>query len=103
MPYVVIELKSGPFKPEYAGKFSFYLAGVDEQAKTPKDSPSIGLLLCWDRDKVVSEYALRDLNKPIGVSRYELSAILPEELKARLPTLEQVEQVLSNEKQHETE
>ena len=93
--YVVIELKSGPFKPEYAGKLNFYLTAVDEQVKTPEDNPSIGLILCRDRDNLVAEYALRDLNKPIGVSRYELSATLPEELKASLPTLEEVEEELS--------
>ncbi len=89
--YVVIELKSGAFKPEYAGKLNFYLTAVDEQVKTPEDNPSIGLILCRDRDTLVAEYALRDLNKPIGVSRYELANKLPEELKASLPTVEEVE------------
>ena len=72
--YVVIELKSGPFKPEYAGKLNFNLTAVDEQVKAPEDNLSIGLILCRDRDNLVAEYALRDLNKPIGVSRYELSS-----------------------------
>jgi predicted nuclease of restriction endonuclease-like (RecB) superfamily len=101
--YVVIELKSGPFKPEYAGKLNFYLTAVDEQVKAPEDSPSIGLLLCRDRDNLVAEYALRDLNKPIGVSRYELSSTLPEGLKTSLPTLEEVEQGLSDESRQESE
>ncbi len=96
--YVVIELKSGPFKPEYAGKLNFYLTAVDEQVKMPEDNPSIGLILCRDRDNLVAEYALRDLNKPIGVSRYELSQTLPEELKTSLPTIEEVEAGLSEEK-----
>ena len=100
--YVVIELKSGPFKPEYAGKLNFYLTAVDEEVKTPGDNPSIGLILCRDRDNVVAEYALRDLNKPIGVSRYELSATLPESLKASLPTLEEVEEGLTDERRGET-
>jgi predicted nuclease of restriction endonuclease-like (RecB) superfamily len=94
--YVVIELKSGPIKPEYAGKLNFYLTAVDEQVKAPEDNPSIGLLLCRDRDNLVAEYALRDLNKPIGVSRYELSATLPEELRGSLPTLEEVEKGLAD-------
>ncbi len=89
--YVVIELKNGPFKPEYAGKLNFYLTALDERVKAPEDNPSIGLILCRDRDNLVAEYALRDLNKPIGVSRYELSATLPEELKTSLPTVEEVE------------
>ncbi len=93
---MVIELKSGPFKPEYAGKLNFYLTAVDEQLKAPADNPSIGLILCRDRDNLVAEYALRDLNKPIGVSRYELSATLPEELRTSLPTAEEVEASLSD-------
>lgn len=97
--YVVIELKSGPFKPEYAGKLNFYLTAVDEQVKAPEDNPSIGLILCRDRDNVVAEYALRDLTRPIGVSRYELSSVLPEELKTNLPTVEEVEAGLSDEDQ----
>ncbi len=93
--YVAIELKSGPFKPEYAGKLNFYLTALDEQVKSPADNPSIGLILCRDRNNLVAEYALRDLNKPIGVSRYELSAMLPKELKTSLPTLEEMEAELS--------
>lgn len=89
--YVVIELKTGPFRPEYAGKLNFYLTAVDEQVKAPEDNPSIGLILCRDRDNLVAEYALRDLAKPIGVSRYELASTLPEALRASLPTLEEVE------------
>ena len=100
--YVVIELKSGPFKPDTAGKLNFYLTAVDEEVKTSEDNPSIGLILCRDRDNVVAEYALRDLNKPIGVSRYELSATLPESLKASLPTLEEVEEGLTDERRGET-
>ena len=89
--YVVIEIKNGPFKPEYAGKLNFYLTALDEEVKAPEDNPSIGLILCRDRNSLVAEYALRDLNKPIGISRYELSPTLPEELKNSLPTVEEVE------------
>lgn len=89
--YVAIELKNGPFRPEYAGKLNFYLTALDEQVKMAEDSPSIGLLLCKDRNNVVAEYSLRDVGKPIGISRYELAGTLPEELKANLPTVEEVE------------
>lgn len=89
--YVAIELKSGPFKPEYAGKLNFYLTALDEQVKMAEDNPSIGLILCKDRNNVVAEYALRDVGKPIGISRYELAGRLPEELKESLPTIEEVE------------
>ncbi|MEZ5584257.1 MAG: PDDEXK nuclease domain-containing protein [Candidatus Competibacteraceae bacterium] len=89
--YVAVELKTGPFKPEYTGKLNFYLTALDEQVKMPEDSPSIGLILCRDRNNVVAEYALRDVNKPIGISRYALAATLPEELRASFPTVEEVE------------
>lgn len=89
--YVAIELKTGPFKPEYAGKLNFYLTALDEQVKMPEDQPSIGIILCRDRNNLVAEYALRDIGKPIGIARYALSSILPEELKANLPTVEEVE------------
>lgn len=89
--YVAIELKTGPFKPEYTGKLNFYLTALDEQVKMKEDAPSIGLILCRDRNNVVAEYALRDVNKPIGISRYALAATLPEELRASFPTVEEVE------------
>lgn len=89
--YVAIELKTGPFKPEYTGKLNFYLTALDEQVKMKEDAPSIGLILCRDRNNVIAEYALRDVNKPIGISRYALAATLPEELKASFPTVEEVE------------
>lgn len=85
--YVAIELKTGPFKPEYAGKLNFYLTALDEQVKAAEDNPSTGLILCKDRDNIVAEYALRDVGKPIGVSRYELAA--------SLPTIEEVDAGLS--------
>lgn len=95
--YVAIELKTGPFKPEYAGKLNFYLTALDEEVKTPEDNPSIGLILCKDRNRIVAEYALRGLSKPIGVSRYELAETLPEELKTSLPTVEEMEAGLKTE------
>lgn len=89
--YVAIEMKTGPFKPEYTGKLNFYLTALDEQVKMQEDGPSIGLILCRDRNNVIAEYALRDVNKPIGISRYALAATLPEELRASFPTVEEVE------------
>jgi hypothetical protein len=93
--YVAIELKSGPFKPEYAGKLNFYLTALDEQVKSNEDNPSIGLILCKDRDNIVAEYALRDVGKPIGVSRYALAESLPEDLRGSLPSIAEVEAGLS--------
>lgn len=86
--YVVIDLKMKKFKPEYAGKMNFYLSVVDEQLKTEIDNPSIGLILCRDKNKVVAEYSLRDMSKPIGVSEYMLTQEIPEALKKALPDAE---------------
>lgn len=94
--FVVIELKAGRFKPEYAGKLNFYLSAVDSQLKHPSDHCSIGILLCRSKNKVEVEYALRDMNKPIGVSAFELSQFITEELKTQLPTVEEVELNLGN-------
>jgi predicted nuclease of restriction endonuclease-like (RecB) superfamily len=93
--YVVIELKSGPFKPEHTGQLSFYLSAVDAQMKSEQDNPTIGLLLCKSKNKVVAEYALRDSNKPIGVAEYQLIEVLPAELQSSLPSIEAIEQALS--------
>ena len=92
--YIVIELKSGDFKPEYAGKLSFYLSAVDSQIKAHADAPSIGLLLCKSRKKVIAEYALRDNNKPIGIAEYQIGRKLPEELDRQLPSIERIVQTL---------
>lgn len=89
--YMVIELKSGDFTPEYAGKLNFYLTVVDKQLKTEHDNPSIGLLLCKQKDKLVAEYALSDIHKPIGISEYQLTQALPENLKSSLPSIEEIE------------
>lgn len=96
--YVVIELKAGKFKPEYAGKLNFYLSAVDSQLKHPTDQPSIGLILCKHKNKVEAEYALRDINKPIGISEYILTQVLPENYKSQLPTVEQIENQLEQRK-----
>ena len=89
--YVVIELKTGKFKPEYAGKLNFYLSAVDDILKHELDNPTIGILLCKERNKVTAEYALKDINKPIGVSEYMLSDFVPAELADTLPSAEDIE------------
>ena len=92
--YVVIELKKGKFKPEYAGKMNFYCSVVDDKLRHEQDTPTIGLILCQNKNQVVAEYALRDVNKPIGVSEYELTRALPDTLKSSLPTVEEIEERL---------
>lgn len=89
--YVVIELKNTKFIPEYAGKLNFYLSAVDSLLKTESDNPTIGMLLCRDKNKIEIEFALRDINKPMGVSEFTLTEILPDELKGCLPTVEEIE------------
>ena len=89
--YVVIELKAGKFKPEYVGKLNFYLSAVDDVLKHETDNPSIGILLCKERNKLTAEYALKDINKPIGVSEYKLSDFVPVELADTLPSAEDIE------------
>src|SRR5262249_19842074 len=78
--FVIIDLKNGPFEPGHAGKMNFYLNVADDQLRHPTDAPSIGLILCQDKNRVVAEYALRGVNKPIGVAEYELTQTLPREL-----------------------
>jgi predicted nuclease of restriction endonuclease-like (RecB) superfamily len=89
--FVVIDLKKGEFKPEFAGKMSFYLSVVDDKLRHPVDQPSIGLILCQDRNHIVAEYALRGATKPIGVSEYELTRALPPSFQTALPTVEEIE------------
>ena len=79
--YVVIELKIGEFKPEYAGQLSFYLTVIDELVKNSDDNQTIGLLLCRHKNNVIAEYTIRDINKPIGVSEYKIKNYLPENLQ----------------------
>ena len=93
--YVVIELKMEKFKPEYAGKLNFYLTAVDEMLKRNDDNPSIGILLCPSKNHVVAEFSLKDMNKPIGISEYKLTAKLPEKLKKDLP-IEKLKHELEN-------
>jgi predicted nuclease of restriction endonuclease-like (RecB) superfamily len=89
--YVVIELKNTEFRPEYTGKLNFYLSAVDDILRRDSDNPSIGILLCKERDKLIAEYSLRDINKPIGVSEYRLSDFVPQELADTLPSAEDIE------------
>lgn len=95
--FVVIELKSGKFKPEYVGKMNFYLSAVDDLFRQPGDNLSIGLILCRSKVGVVAEYALRDMTKPIGLAEYRLTENLPENLKTALPTIEELEAELTKE------
>jgi predicted nuclease of restriction endonuclease-like (RecB) superfamily len=94
--FVVIDLKKGEFLPEYAGKMNFYCSAVDEQLKHETDKPTIGLILCQGKDKLFAEYTLRDINKPIGISEYELTRILPDNLKGSLPSIEEIEENLND-------
>jgi len=89
--YVVIDLKTGNFKPEYAGKMNFYITAVDEQLKKPMDNPTIGILLCRKKKKLMAEYALRNLTTPIGISEFKMTDVLPQELEDILPTAEDIE------------
>lgn len=89
--YFVVELKTVEFEPEFAGKLSFYLSAIDGELRTEKDNPTIGLLLCKGKDKVVAEYALKDVNKPMGISEYRLSAEISKELQNNLPSVEEIE------------
>ena len=93
--YVVVELKTGDFRPEHAGKMSFYLSAVDNQLRHPDDKASVGLLLCKGRNRVIVEYALQDTAKPIGVSSWQLTRALPEGLSERLPAAEVLEAELA--------
>lgn len=89
--YVVIELKTGDFKPEYAGQLNFYLSAVDGILKADQDNPSIGLLLCKSKNDLVAEYSLKDMSKPIGVSEYRITSDLPIELEKQLPSIEDIQ------------
>lgn len=92
--YVVIELKNTRFIPEYAGKLNFYLSAVDSLVKAEDDNPTIGILLCRDKNKIETEFALRDISKPMGVSEFTLTEALPDNLKGNLPTVEELESEL---------
>jgi len=92
---VAIELKTVEFEPEFAGKMNFYLELLDEQEKLPEDNPSIGIILCPVKDNIEVEFALRPSNKPIGVSEYNLTKKLPEQLKGKVPTTKELKQMLT--------
>jgi predicted nuclease of restriction endonuclease-like (RecB) superfamily len=94
--YVVIELKAQKFKPEFAGKLNFYLSVVDDILRDKIDNPTIGILLCKNKNNVLAEYALKDINKPIGISEYNLTKAIPEEIRTSLPTIEQLEEELAD-------
>ena len=91
---MVIELKAGKFKPEHLGQLGFYLTAVDRQVKAEQDNPTIGLLLCKSKNKVVAEYALGDKGHPTGIAEYKLMDSLPEPLQTSLPTIEEIEKEL---------
>jgi predicted nuclease of restriction endonuclease-like (RecB) superfamily len=93
--FVAIELKRGAFKPEYAGKLNFYCNVVDDTLRHPADNPTIGLMLCRGKDNVLAEYALRGIDKPIGIANFELMRALPESLQSALPTIEALEAQLA--------
>lgn len=94
--YVVIDLKMTPFKPEYAGKMNFYLSAVDDLLRHPDDKPSIGLILCKTKNRIIAEYALRNTATPMGVSEFRHLEKLPEQLKGTLPTIEEIEAEFGN-------
>lgn len=100
--FVVIELKSGKFKPEYAGKLNFYLSAVDTQIKNTNDNPTIGILLCKKKNKIEAEYALRDINKPMGISEYKLTEAIPDKIKSKLPSIQELEAKLSKFEENKT-
>ena len=93
--FIVIDLKIDEFKPDYAGNINFYLSAIDDILKTDMDNPSVGIILCKSKDKIIVEYALRDIKKPIGVSEYRLTNILPDNLKDSLPNIEELEKELT--------
>jgi hypothetical protein len=92
--YVVVEMKIGEFKPEYAGKMNFYLAAVDDLLRDAQDQPSIGIILWRTRNRTIAEYALRDMRAPLGVATYRLTDTLPEDLRGSLPTIAALEATL---------
>ena len=95
--YVVIELKIGDFEPEHAGKLNFYIKAIDEHLRKEADQPTIGILLCKNKDRLVAEYALSDIQKPIGISEYHSTQSLLENLQSKLPSIEEIENELGGE------
>ena len=93
--FVVIDLKKGDFKPEFAGKMNFYCSVIDDILKHESDQPTIGMILCENKNKIIAEYTLKGIEKPIGISEYELTKSLPDNLKSSLPSIEEIENELS--------
>ncbi|MCC6124952.1 MAG: DUF1016 family protein [Pirellulales bacterium] len=94
--YVIVDLKTGPFKPEYAGKMNFYLSAVDDRICHPDDKPTIGLLLCKEKDRLTVEYALRGMSKPIGVAQWKTRLVesLPRRLQGKLPAPDEISKLM---------
>ena len=93
--YVVVELKSGKYKAEYAGKMNLYLSAVDDLIRTEDENPSIGLLLCKEKSEIVAEYSLRGTSQPMGIAEYEIINSFPKKLTANLPSIEEIEKKLT--------
>jgi len=94
--FVIVDLKRGAFKPEYAGKMNFYCNVLDDRLRHPDDNPTVGLILCQDKNRIVAEYALKGVCKAIGVSQFQITRALPKEFRSSLPTVEQMESELAN-------
>ena len=94
--FVVVELKKGKFKPEYSGQVNFYCSAVDSVLAQKDDKPTIGLILCQEKNEIVAEYSLRNMSQPIGISEYQLTEVLPKEFESSLPTIEMIESELTN-------
>lgn len=93
--YVVVELKTEKLKPEFAGKLNFYINAVNKQMKTAQDNPTIGILICKDKDNVIAEYSLDNIAQPIGIAEYKISKLFQEEFENSMPTIAEIEKELS--------
>ncbi len=93
--YIVVELKSGKYKAEFAGKMNLYLSAVDDLIRTEDENPSIGLLLCKEKSEIVAEYSLRGTSQPMGIAEYEIINSFPKKLTANLPSIEEIEKELT--------
>jgi len=93
---IAVELKTGKFKPEYAGKMQFYLSALDDKVKLPDENPSIGIIICKEKNRTIVEYTLKDVNKPVGVATYKVRKRPPKEFKKYLPTPEDIKKSLKN-------
>jgi predicted nuclease of restriction endonuclease-like (RecB) superfamily len=92
--FIVVELKKGKFKPEYSGQVNFYCSAIDDILAQKDDKPTIGLILCQEKNEIVAEYSLKNMTQPIGISQYQLTEVLPKEFESSLPTIEEIEQEL---------